>query len=126
MTAAKKNKLDVLACKSSKFLFYRYNDILQESNLKIKKVKHSVVTDDYIATEEIQNQNWQYFVESVLEVCKAQKLGKKIRKPQENLLMNTVENITITKKTYQSLYKYLEQNLYLTVENLSAEEFGEK
>ena len=50
-------------------IFYHYN-ILQESNLEVKKVKHSVVTDNYIATEEIQNQNWQSFVESVLEVCK--------------------------------------------------------
>ena len=52
-------------------IFYHYNDIfLQESNLEVKKVKHSVVTDNYIATEEIQNQNWQSFVESVLENCK--------------------------------------------------------
>ena len=36
--------------------------------------------------------------------------------------IDSVENITIAKKTYQSL---LEQNLYLTVENLSSEEFAE-
>ena len=46
----------------------------------------------------MQNQNCQYFVESVLEVCRAQEIGKKIRKPQANLLIDTVENITITKK----------------------------
>ena len=54
-----------------------------------------------------------------------QEIGKTIRKPQANLLIDTAENVTIVKKTYQSLYKYLEQNLYLTVENLSAEEFEE-
>ena len=58
-------------------------------------------------------------------MVKAQEIAKTIRKPQANLLMNTVENIAIAKKTYQSLYKYLEQNLYLTVENVSAEEFAE-
>ena len=52
-----KNKLDVLTCKNSKYLFYRFNDILKESNFEVKKVKNSVVTDDYIATEETQNQN---------------------------------------------------------------------
>ena len=41
------------------------------------------------------------------------------------MLIDTAENITIAEKTYQSLYKYLEQNLYLTVENLSSEEFAE-
>ena len=124
MTATKKNKLDILTCKNSKYLFHRYNDILQESNLELKKVKHSVVTDDNIAAEEIQNQNWQYFNESVLEVCRAQKIGKTIRKPQANLLVYAVENITIAEKTYQSLYKYLDQSIYLTIENLSSEEFA--
>ena len=94
-----KNRLDILTCKNSKYLFYRYNDILQESNLEVKKVKHSVQTGHYIATEENQNQNWQYFVESVLEVCRAQEIGKTIRKPQENLLIDTDENITIAKQT---------------------------
>ena len=36
------------------------------------------------------------------------------------MLIDTVENVTIVKKFYQILYKYLEQNLYL-----SAEEFAE-
>ena len=34
-----KNKLDVLTCKNSKYFFYRYNDILQGSNLEVKNVK---------------------------------------------------------------------------------------
>ena len=38
------------------------------------------------------------------------------------MLIDSVENITIARKSYQSL---LEQNLYLTVENLSSEEFAE-
>ena len=33
--------------------------------------------------------------------------------------------LPFVKKNYQSLYKYLEENLYLTVENLSAEEYSE-
>ena len=69
-TSYQKNKLDVLTYKNSKYLFYRYDDILKESNFEVKKVKHSVVTDNSIATEEIQNQNWQYFVEPVLDVFK--------------------------------------------------------
>ena len=56
-------------------MFYRWNDILQESNLEIKKIKHSSVTDDYMAT---QNQNWQYFVELVLYVSRLNEIGKTI------------------------------------------------
>ena len=64
LAVIKKNKLDVLSFKNAKF-FYRSNDFLNESNFETKKVKHSSVTDDYIAAEEIQNQNWEYFIELV-------------------------------------------------------------
>ena len=60
-----KNKLDVLSFKNTKFLFYRFNDFLNESNFETKKRKHGSVTDDYIAVEEIQNQNWEYFIKLV-------------------------------------------------------------
>ena len=53
-----KNKLDVLTYKNTKLLFYRFNDSLNQSGRDIKVVKHSAVTNDYIAAEEIQNQNW--------------------------------------------------------------------
>ena len=33
------------------------NEVLQANNLPLKKVKHSVVTEDYIAIEKIQSQN---------------------------------------------------------------------
>ena len=32
-----KNKLDVLTYKNSKYLFYRFNGILKESNFEVKK-----------------------------------------------------------------------------------------
>ena len=64
-----KTKLDVLTSKNGKFFCYRINEVLQANNLPSKKVKHSVVTEDYIAIEKIRSQNWQYFVESVVEAC---------------------------------------------------------
>ena len=50
----KKNKLDVLTDKNTKF---RFNDLLQQSGQKFKVAKRTAVTDDYFAAEEIQNQN---------------------------------------------------------------------
>ena len=54
--------------KNTKYLVYRFNDFYFNETIKIK---HSKVTVDYIAAEEIQNQNWEYFIESVIEVCKS-------------------------------------------------------
>ena len=49
------NKLDVFKFKNSKYLFYRFNNFLEESNFPIQKIKYSTTTEDYIAAEEIQN-----------------------------------------------------------------------
>ena len=62
----------------------------QQNGFEVKKVKHSVVTDDYIALEEIQNQNWQYYVQSILDACRANSLGEKIRQAQAQILMDSV------------------------------------
>ena len=62
----KKHTLDIFTNKNSKFIFYHFNDYLQQNSNQIKIIKHSVVTQDYIAAQEIQDKNWQYFVESVL------------------------------------------------------------
>ena len=121
----RKTKFDVLTSKNSKFLFYRYDEILKQSNLEVKKVKQSVVTDDYIAIEEIQSQNWQYFVESVSDACRAKNVSETIRQSQAQLLLDSVENVTICKKTYQSLYKQVAQNLNFTINNLPAYELME-
>ena len=70
----------MLSYKNTKFLFYRFNDLLNQSGHSIKVIKHSAVTDDYIAAEESQNQNWQYFIKQVLEVCKDREISKTIKK----------------------------------------------
>ena len=92
-----KSKLDALSYKNTKFLFYHFNDLLNQSGQNIKVVKHSGVTGDYAAAEEIQNQYWQYFIEQVLEVCKDKAIGRTIRKSQD-FLLDTVENVTLAKK----------------------------
>ena len=63
---SKRNKLDILSNKNSKFLFYHFNDYLQQNGEKIQKVKHRVVTEDFIAAEQIQDKNWKYLVEKLL------------------------------------------------------------
>ena len=117
-----KAKLDVLKFKNVKYLFYRFNNFLSESNVPIKKIKHSTVTDDFIAAEEIQNQNWQYYIEQVIEFCHNKEIGKTIRTPQSNLLFDTVINITEAKQSYNTFYNTVTQSFHLTIEKLPFEE----
>ena len=64
------------------------------------KIRHSTVTDNYLAAEEIQNQNWQNFIEWTIEACKS----KEEIKPGEEFLLTTVENTTIAKNSYKTFY----------------------
>ena len=41
------------------------------------QIRHSVVTDNYLAAEEFQNENWQYFIQRTIEVCKSKVLINK-------------------------------------------------
>ena len=77
--------------------------------------------DDYIATEKIQNQNWQYFIECVIEVCRSKEIGS-TSKRSKDFLLNTVENGTIAKKSYETFYNVVERNFYPTINKLSIDE----
>ena len=66
--AQQKTTFDVLAHKNTKFLVYRYSDLRASGGEELIKIRHSIVTENYLAAEGIQNQDWQYFTERVLEV----------------------------------------------------------
>ena len=118
-------QVDVLASKNAKFLFYQYNDCLEQNGFDFKTVKHTIVTDDFIALEQIQNQNWQYYVKSALEACQANNAGETTKKPQAQILLDSIENITICKKSYQRFFNQIAQNLNFTISNLPADEMDE-
>ena len=119
--AYEKTKLDLLTFKNKKYLLYRFNDLLESTGQPIILIKHSKVTDDYIAAEEIQNQNWQYFIERVIEVCKSKEIGSTITK-SEGFMLNTVENITIAKKSYETFYNVVARNFYSIMNKLPIDE----
>ena len=110
--------MDIFKNKNSKFLFYHFNDYLQQAKLELKKIKHSVVTQDYIAAEEIQNKDWQYFVESVLKSPIEPKEKESVKRFQ----LDALENITIVKKTYEKLYNTVAKSFFSTLQKLPFEE----
>ena len=58
-----------------------------------------------------QNQNWRYFIERVIKVCKSKEIGSTIKK-SEDFLLTTVENVTMAKKSYETFYNIIEGNFY--------------
>ena len=115
--AHEKTNYDLLSFQNTKFLVYRYNDILISGGNEIIKIRHSQLTDDYLAAAEIQNQDWQYFIERILEVSNQPNSIN----PQETFLKNTIENITVAKKIYKMLFDTIANNFNLIIPELSAE-----
>ena len=105
----------MLTLKNTRFLVYRFNDTLKSTGQLMIKIRHSKVTDDYLAAEEIQNQNWQYFIERVIEVCKSKEIGSTMKK-SEDFLLTTVENVTMAKESYETLYNVVERNFFSTMQ----------
>ena len=115
--AQQKTTFDVLAHKNVKFLVYRYNDLRASGGDELIKLRHSLVTDNYLAAEEIQNQDWQYFIERVLEVCKFNDAN--LVKSGEKILLSTIENVTVAKRVYRMIFDTVSRNFNLTINDLS-------
>ena len=54
----KKATFDIFFNKNTKYLVYCYNDYQNSVGESLIKIRHSLVTDNYLAAEEIQNQDW--------------------------------------------------------------------
>ena len=77
----------MLTLKNTKYLVYCFNDMLKSTGQPMIKIRHRKVTDDCLAAEEIQNQNWQYFIKRVIEVCKSEEIGSTMKKSEDFCLL---------------------------------------
>ena len=72
-TKIKTNKK--LTNKNSKYLLYWFNDYLERLLQPIKPFLHSVITYDDLVLDIIHNENWQYFIETILAAFKTNNGG---------------------------------------------------
>ena len=100
-------------------MVYRFNDFQNSIGESLIKIRHTLVTDNYLAAEEIQNQDWEYFIERVIEVFK---FNNSSIRPDEEFLLSTIENVTIAKQVYTMIYNVIARNFSLTILKLSVDE----
>ena len=56
----KKTKYGIFSLKNTKYLAYCFDDFQNSVGKQLIRIRHSLVTDNYLAAEEIKNQNCQY------------------------------------------------------------------
>ena len=103
------------------------NDCLERLPQAIKPVHHGIITDNDLALEVIQNEDWELFIETILTACKTNNGGinKTINLKNINLIKNSIESITICKQTYLNFYNQILQYLTNMMSNLPVDERNE-
>ena len=91
-------KYDFLANKNSKFLFNLFNKYQQDRGRQKYPVRHTKVNADGYALKTLQDRNWPYFINRIIEFSQG------VFDPNEvNILNDTRSNFEIVKNLYNEL-----------------------
>ena len=66
----------------------------------------------------IQDKNWQYLIERILEICRFVPFTDTLNMKEVKIIQNSVANITICKQCYFSFYNQISEYLGNTLTNL--------
>ena len=108
-------KYDFLANKNSKFLFNLFNKYQENRGRKKVPVKHTKVSADDYALKKLQDRNWPYFVNRIIEFSQGvYDINDIITTDAEevNTLNNTRANFEIRKNLYNELLTAVGINLH--------------
>ena len=96
---------------TSKFLFYNFNNIRSVIERKLPyPIKHSEIISNEIGLETIQNYNWQYFIEKIIDILNNEKLlEREDFKDDEEfedylIIEKTQQNLKYCKEFYNGVY----------------------
>ena len=118
-------KYDFLTNKNSKFLFNLFNKYQENRGRKKLPVKHTKVSADDYALKKLQDRNWPYFVNSIIEFSQGvYDINDIITTDAEevNISNNTRANFEITKNLYNELLTAVGINLHKYFINLDIAE----
>ena len=118
-------KYDFLANKNSKFLFNLFNKHQENRGKKKQPVRHTKVSADDYALQKLQDRNWPYFINRIIEFSQGVfDLNDVITTDADevNILNNTRANFEIVKNLYNELLTTVGINLHEYFINLDIEE----
>ena len=95
---------------TSKFLFYNFNNIRSIERKPPYPIKHSEIISNEIGLETIQNYNWQYFIEKIIQISNNNELlEREDFKDDEEfedylIIEKTQQNLKYCKEFYNGIY----------------------
>ena len=114
-------KYDFFANKNSKFLFNLFNKYQQDRGRKKQSVRHTKVSTDDYTLQKLQDKNWPYFINRIIEFSQCVfDINDIITTDADevNILNNTRSNFEIVKNLYNELLTSVGINLHEYFMNL--------
>ena len=106
------DKSDIDKYSTSKFLFYHFNNLRRDLGEEPYKGRHTTISDDQHALENLQSKDWPYFINRLLkasndDIFSLSLLG--IDQNQNNIgelkiINDTIENLKLCKNYYADIY----------------------
>ena len=85
------DRFDTLKNKNVKYLFLKYNKFPLSNGLPTVSIRRSVISEDRVTLEEIQNKNWQYLIESLIEKVERGDYNFGVRPKKESRMIKSME-----------------------------------
>ena len=110
-----------LYIKKSKFLFYHFNSYLHLENRPDQLIRHSTISDDTFVLNTLQNKNWLYFIEKIIDFSQSSLDLNSFSisdREEADIILNTKESLKFLKDVYQNFYGSVGHFLYDYLYNL--------
>ena len=113
-------KYDFTTNKNSKFLFNLFNKYQEDRGRRKYPIRHSTATANNYALQTLQNRNWPYFINRIIEYSQGfVDINDVTTDANEiNILNDTRNNFTICKQFYNELFTMVGVNLHEYFKNL--------
>ena len=115
------NQYDFNSFKTSEFLFHLFNTFQEVNGRNKQAVRHTKLSDDNYALGEIQDRNWPYFIDKIIEYSQGFFNLSDVEKDitELNILRNTRDNFEILKGVYNELLDAVAISLHQFLKEIS-------
>ena len=106
------DKFDIEIHSTSKFLFYRFNNLRRDFGEEPYKIRQNIISDDLHVLEKLQNRDWPYFINRLLDILDGDISSLNLFNFDQNwndaeeieVINDTIENLKICKTYYSDIY----------------------
>ena len=121
ISESEENQYDFNSFKTSKFLFHLFNKFQEVNGRNKQSLRHTKLSDDNYALGEIQDRNWPYFIDKIIEYSQGFLNLSDVEKDitELNILRNTRDNFEILKGVYDELLNAVAISLHQFLKEIS-------